>query len=94
MLLTNRINKTLLATSIAALLSLASGSALAEDAEGANKIYVDPVTGEVKEAPKLLSEMTAEEKAKLSDEEYKSLKGIEAQLKEQMEEAELDNSGG
>jgi len=39
---------------------------------------VDPLTGEIKKAPKLLSEMTEEERAKLTDKEIKALEELEA----------------
>lgn len=84
------IRKTLLAASLAALLTTMASAAIAGDEEKAGKIHVDPVTGEVIEYSKLISEMTDEEKAELSDEERKQLEAIEAASK--AKEAG-DNSG-
>ena len=75
--ITTRLTKTLLSTSIAAALALASASAIAQEDSTAMKTYTDPVSGELKVAPKLLSEMTEEEKAALSNEEVKYLQEIE-----------------
>jgi len=71
MQITKRFTKTLLTTSLAAIFSVGAINGFAEQTDVQPKVYVDPVTGEVKEAPKLLSEMTDEEKATLSNEEYK-----------------------
>ena len=62
-------------------MSIAASSAYAMEEEQPSKIYIDPVTGEVVEYQKLLSEMTEEEKAKLSLDEMKKLQEIEAAQK-------------
>ncbi len=72
------IRTSLLATGLAALLASISAPAMAGDEEKASKIYVDPVSGEVIEYRKLLSEMTEEEKAGLTDQERQKLEEIEA----------------
>ena len=59
MLNAKQLKKTLLATSLVALFSIGSMSSFAEEIE-ADRSYIDPVTGEVKQAMKLLSEMTDE----------------------------------
>jgi len=92
MLTTKRLNKTLLTTSLAAILSVGALNACAEQA-AEPKVYVDPVTGEVKEAPKMLSEMTDEEKALLSNEEYIALKELEDKVKVEAGN-QAENPGG
>jgi hypothetical protein len=51
------------------------------------KTYTDPITGELKIAPRLLSEMSEAEKAALSAEETKFLEDIEAQVNKREKEA-------
>jgi len=82
---TKRIYKTLLATSIASALALGSVSVFAQEDDSKLKTYTDPASGELKVAPKLLSEMTEQEKAILTDEERKYLEDIEAQVKKDAE---------
>ena len=88
MLNAKQLKKTLLATSLVALFSIGSMSSFAEEIE-ADRSYIDPVTGEDKQAMKLLSEMTDEEKAVLSNEEYKSLKDLEDKLSGQIQAEEV-----
>lgn len=85
---TKKIHTTLLSASIAAALAFASSTAIAMDDDSKLKTYTDPVSGELKVAPKLLSEMTEEEKALLSDEEHAQLKEIEEKVKEQAQQPE------
>lgn len=82
------INKTLIASSIATVMTLSSALAIAQ-LEQSTKVrtYTDPVSGELRVAPKLLSQMTEQEKAALSKEEQKTLKEIEAQLKKEKTES-------
>jgi len=84
---TKHLSKTLLTTSIAAVMALSSAAALAQN-EGDSKLktYTDPVSGELKVAPRLLSEMSETEKAALSKEEVEFLKEIEAQIKKEQKE--------
>ena len=63
---TKHLSKTLLSTSIAAVLALTASVAIAQiEDDTALKTYTDPVTGELKVAPKLLSQMSEAEKAQL-----------------------------
>lgn len=82
------INKTLIASSIATVMTLSSALAIAQ-LEQSTKVrtYTDPVSGELRVAPKLLSQMTEQEKAALTKEEQKTLKQIEAQLKKEKTES-------
>lgn len=82
--------KRLFTIGLAAVLALGAGALSAEERAPAGKIYVDPVTGEVIEYQKLLSEMTEEEKASLTAEEIKKLEEIEAAAKAK---AELEKPG-
>ncbi len=82
---TTRLAKTLLSASLAAALALATATAIAQDDATAMKTYTDPVSGELKVAPRLLSEMTEEEKAALSQEEVKYLQEIEALVQKEKE---------
>jgi len=77
---TQLIKKTLLTNSLIALFALTSANAIEANAEKVDRSYVDPITGETKQATKLLSEMTDTEKALLSNEEYRALKELEAKL--------------
>jgi len=88
MLNTKQLKKTLLATSLVALFSIGATSSFAEQTE-ADRSYVDPVTGEVKQAEKLLSEMSDEEKAILSNEEYKALKELEDKMTGEIQAEEV-----
>jgi hypothetical protein len=83
---TKRIYTALLATSIASALALGSASVFAQEDDSKLKTYTDPVSGELKVAPKLLSEMTEEEKALLTDDERAYLKEVEAQVTKDAEE--------
>jgi len=82
---TNQIVKTLLAASLAAALTIAAGSAFAQADDSKLKTYTDPVTGELKVAPKLLSEMTEEEKALLTADERAFLKEVEQEVEKEAE---------
>lgn len=73
-----------------ALLIAQSASAGSPDSE--DRRYVDPLTGEVKHAPKLLSEMSDAERSALSNEEYKALKDLEEKLKRR-DEVDIDAVG-
>ena len=78
---THKLAKTILSTSIAAVLTLTSAMALAETNNDSKlRTYTDPVTGELRVAPKLLSQMTEAEKAALTQEEINNLEEIEAQI--------------
>ncbi len=86
---TKHLSKTLLSTSIAAVLALTASFAIAQiEDDTALKTYTDPVTGELKVAPKLLSQMSEAEKAQLSAEERKMLEEIQKQI--DAEEKERD----
>ena len=78
------LSKTLLTTSIAAAMALSSAVTFAQvDADSEVKTYTDPMTGELKVAPRLLSEMSEAEKAILSEEEKQFLEDLEAQIKKE-----------
>ncbi len=77
---TQPLKKTLLTTSLIALFAVAGANAIEDAAEKVDRSYIDPITGETKQAVKLLSEMTDTEKALLSNEEYRALKDLEAKL--------------
>lgn len=78
---TKHLSKTLLSTSVAAVLALTASVAIAQiEDDSALKTYTDPVTGELKVAPKLISQMSEAEKAQLSAEERKLLEDIQKQL--------------
>lgn len=84
---TKHLNKILLTTSVAAVMALSSAVALAQPADDSRmNTYTDPVTGELKIAPKLLSQMSEAEKASLSADEVKFLKEIEAQIEKEKKE--------
>lgn len=84
---TKHLSKTLLITSIAAVMALSSAVAFAQAGDDSKlKTYTDPVSGELKVAPRLLSEMSDAEKASLTNEEKQFLEEIEAQIKEQQPE--------
>jgi len=75
---TKYLSKTLLTTSVAATMALSSAIALAQAEDDSKlKTYTDPVTGELKVAPRLLSEMSEAEKAALRK---------EAQIKKEQKE--------
>lgn len=78
MLSKSKLSKPLLALSLVSLLSLGAGTAVAEQAKLPTKVTVDPATGNVVEREKFLSEMTPQEKAKLSKEQVKQLEVVEA----------------
>lgn len=85
---TKNLSKVLLTTSIAAIMALSSAVSLAQLGDDSKlKTYTDPVTGELKVAPRLLSEMSEAEKAALSKEEVQALKEIESQIKKEQKEA-------
>ena len=80
----------LLTTSIVALFTAGSAAYAGNEEDKAKRMYVDPVTGETKEATKLLSEMTDTEKALLSNEEYRVLKELEMKLQEGQQQEAAD----
>ncbi|MBX2848417.1 MAG: hypothetical protein KTR16_08855 [Acidiferrobacterales bacterium] len=80
---TQSLKKTLLVSALSSLFVLNAANALEATEKNAERMYTDPVTGEVKYAKKLLSEMTDTEKALLSNEEYRALKELEAKLKKE-----------
>jgi hypothetical protein len=85
--LTKHLSQPLLTTSIAAVMALSSAVALAQPADDSRlNTYTDPATGELKIAPKLLSQMSEVEKAALSAEEVEFLKDIEAQIEKEKKE--------
>ena len=60
---TKHLAKTLLSTSIAAVMVLSSAVAFAQDSDDSKlKTYTDPVSDELKVVPRLLSEMSEAEK--------------------------------
>lgn len=77
------LKKTLLATGLVAVMAIASVSHAGDKKDQDKRMYIDPVTGESKEAVKLLSEMTDTEKALLSNEEYRALKELETRLEQE-----------
>lgn len=83
---TQPMKKILLTSSLFALLAFGGANALEAGADKAKRAYVDPVTGETKQANKLLSEMTDTEKALLSNEEYRALKELEVKLNAEKEQ--------
>ena len=84
---TKTFSKTILATSIATAMALSSAVGFAQDElDSTVKTYTDPMTGELKVAPRLLSEMSEAEKAALSEDEKKILKDIEAQIEKEKQE--------
>lgn len=85
---TNRIYTTLLSASLAAVLAFTSAASFALEDDSKLKTYTDPVTGELRVAPKLLSEMTEQEIAMLSKEEHAQLKEIEEQVKMEAKKTE------
>ena len=82
-----QLRKTLLAATLVAAMAMASQAYAGDEKQKAKRMYVDPVTGETKQATKLLSEMTDTEKALLSNEEYRALKELEAKLEEEKAKA-------
>jgi len=87
---TKHLAKTLLSTSIAAAVALSSTVVLAQGGDDSKlKTYTDPVSGELKVAPRLLSEMSEAEKATLSKEEKQFLEDIEAQILKEEQEVEV-----
>ncbi|GHA01346.1 hypothetical protein GCM10008090_08100 [Arenicella chitinivorans] len=82
-----------LATAALAAITLIGAHAASAGAPNTeDRRYVDPRTGEVKHAAKLLSEMTDAERSALSNEEYKVLKDLEENLKRQ-NEVDIDAVG-
>lgn len=82
---TKQMYKNLLTTTLALALTVGSTVAYAQADDSQLKTYTDPVSGELKVAPKLLSEMTEEEKALLSNDERAYLEEVEAQVKKDAE---------
>jgi len=80
-------NKSLMTLIFASAASISVASAGSDLKESEKALYKDPVTGEVKEAKKMLSEMTDAEKATLSNEEYKALKDLE--MKKESKKVEM-----
>jgi hypothetical protein len=81
---TKHLRKILLTTSVATVIALSGAVALAQPADDSRmSTYTDPVTGELKIAPELLSQMNEAEKAALSADEVKFLKEIEAQIEKE-----------
>jgi hypothetical protein len=80
-------SKIFLTTSIAGIMALSSATTFAEVEDNTKlKTYTDPTTGELKVAPRLLSEMNEAEKSMLSKQEKQFLEDIEAQInKEKLE---------
>jgi hypothetical protein len=90
---TPRIRRTFSSLLIAAMTLAGSQVAFAGSTPtGEDRQYVDPLTGEVKQATKLLSEMTDAERSALSNEEYKALKDLEDKLKRR-DELDMDSVG-
>lgn len=84
---TNLLSKTLVTASIALAMVISSTIAFAQGEAQANiKTYTDPVSGELKIAPRLLSEMSEAEKAALTAEEVQFLKQIEALVEQKKKE--------
>ncbi len=87
-----RLKTAIFSTGLITLMTVGTANAF-EISEGeVSHTYLDPITGEVKEAQKLLSEMSDTEKALLSNDEYLALKELEAKLDaEKLAPAELDS---
>ena len=83
-----QLNKTLLSAGIASMLALNASNALAQEGAREIKTYVDPATGQLQVAPKLLSQMTNEEKATLNEEEVRYLEKIEKLVQEKEKQSE------
>jgi len=83
---TQLLKKTILTTGLISLLTIGSAHAIEEAGKDIDRSYVDPITGETKQAEKLLSEMSDTEKALLSNEEYQALKDLEARIKAEMKD--------
>ena len=83
-----QLNKTLLSAGIASMLALNASNALAQEGATEIKTYVDPATGQLQVAPKLLSQMTDEEKATLNEEEVRYLEKIEKLVQEKEKQSE------
>ena len=84
---TKHLSKTLLVSSIAITIALSSAVALAQSDDSKLKTYTDPISGELKVAPRLLSEMSEAEKAVLTIREKQFLKDIEAQIEKEKKAA-------
>lgn len=82
------LNKKLLSAAIAGVLALSATSALALEGESEIKTYIDPATGQIQVAPKLLSQMTEQEKAALNAEEVRYLEKIEMLVEEKEKKPE------
>ncbi len=76
---TKHLPNTLISSCIAATMAFSSLS-FAQPDDSKLKTYTDPISGELKVAPKLLSQMSEAEKAILTTEEKQILKKIEAQI--------------
>lgn len=85
MLYTKDLSKLIITSTIALSCALFTSASFAEEEAQAPSTTVDPLTGEITEAPQLLSNMSEEEKAKLSDEEIKALEDLEASLERNSE---------
>ena len=83
-----QLNKTLLSAGIASMLAVSASNALAQEGATEIKTYVDPATGQLQVAPKLLSQMTNEEKATLNEEEVRYLEKIEKLVQEKEKQSE------
>ena len=83
-----QLNKTLLSAGIASMLAVSASNALAREGATEIKTYVDPATGQLQVAPKLLSQMTDEEKATLNEEEVRYLEKIEKLVQEKEKQSE------
>lgn len=74
------LSKAILNSSIAATLIFTSASALAEASTEAERTYIDPATGELKVATKLLSEMNEKEKASLTEDQKQTLEMLQKRI--------------
>lgn len=81
-------NKTFFTTSIATAMAISGVSAFAKMSDDKVITYTDPVSGELRVAPKLLSEMSENEKARLSDQQREELEQIEKMLKKEVKKPE------
>lgn len=85
MLSIKKLNKVIVTATALLMLTLSTGISFAQSGSNTKITAIDPATGRVVEAPKLLSEMTEEEKAAYSEEDLKILAAHEAEMKKQAE---------
>lgn len=77
--------KTMLSSTVIGLMSISSIHANETSESVADSSYIDPISSEIKESEKRLSDMTDAEKALLSNEEYTALKELEESADSEVE---------